>query len=111
MITVKIVDNNKYDFYEVEVSGHAYYGEYGSDIVCSAVSMLTITTLNGLVDIVKADVDYVIEDGYTKFVVKNKKSDNSIKLLIDTYELGIKAVLEDYGQYVKLEKKEVQLYD
>ena len=28
------------------LKGHAGYAEYGSDIVCSAVSMLTINTLN-----------------------------------------------------------------
>ena len=30
------------------LKGHAGYAEYGSDIVCSAVSMLTINTLNSI---------------------------------------------------------------
>ncbi|MSE22463.1 ribosomal-processing cysteine protease Prp, partial [Lactobacillus parabuchneri] len=30
------------------ITGHADAGEYGQDIVCSAVSVLSITTVNGL---------------------------------------------------------------
>jgi uncharacterized protein YsxB (DUF464 family) len=32
--------------YRMEIQGHAEYGEYGHDIVCSAASMLTMTLEN-----------------------------------------------------------------
>ena len=81
----------------------------GEDIVCSAVSALTLATLNGLLEVVKAQVDYQVEEGYTKFEVY--QNNDSIKVLMDTYELGIRAMLEDYGQFVRLVKKEVQPHD
>ncbi len=112
MITVKILHKPQ-EFYQVEVSGHANQNEYGQDIVCSAVSALTIATLNGLIEVVKAEVEYEIDDGYTKFEVYPKDSiqNDFVKVLIGTYELGIQAMLEDYGQYVRIEKKEVQPHD
>ena len=33
------------------VEGHANYGEYGEDIVCSAVSILAQTTLISMVEV------------------------------------------------------------
>ena len=109
MITVKILQDRQKKCYGVEVSGHADQAEYGEDIVCSAVSALTLATLNGLLEVVKAQVDYRVEEGYTKFEVY--QNNDSIKVLMDTYELGIRAMLEDYGQFVRLVKKEVQPHD
>lgn len=36
--------------YRMEIQGHADYGEYGKDIVCGAVSMLTMTLENMVYD-------------------------------------------------------------
>lgn len=111
MITVTISAVPSGDLYKVEVEGHANQAEYGQDIVCSAISILSTTTLNGLTEIAKAEVDYVIEDGYMKFEVDTNKMNNSIKVLLDTFEIGVKSMLEDYGQYIRLVKKEVQPND
>lgn len=39
-----------------ELTGHADAGEYGNDIVCAAVSVLAISTVNGLQQLAKADL-------------------------------------------------------
>lgn len=44
------------------ITGHADAGEYGQDIVCSAVSVLSITTVNGLQEVVGLDVDVDSDD-------------------------------------------------
>ncbi|MDO5062644.1 MAG: ribosomal-processing cysteine protease Prp [Peptostreptococcaceae bacterium] len=111
MITVTTTSDFDGNLYKVEVEGHAGQAEYGEDIVCSAVSILATTTLNGLIDVVKTEVDYMIEDGYMKFEVDKNKMNHSIKVLLDTFEIGIRSMLEDYGQYVRLVKKEVQPND
>lgn len=43
MITIKVTENNENKSARLEVSGHAGYAEYDKDIVCSAVSILTYT--------------------------------------------------------------------
>lgn len=47
MIQVKI---KKYQeqIQEITITGHANYDEYGKDIVCSSVSSIVITTVNGI---------------------------------------------------------------
>ncbi len=47
MIKVDISKKNK-KIENVEVTGHAGYAEYGHDIVCSAVSSIITTTVNGI---------------------------------------------------------------
>ena len=42
--------------------GHALYADAGEDIVCAAVSALTQGTLNGLLNVLKAPVDYHIDE-------------------------------------------------
>nr|WP_054639424.1 ribosomal-processing cysteine protease Prp [Lactococcus fujiensis] len=47
-----------------EISGHAESGEYGHDVVCAAVSVLTITTANNLFDMAHIKPVTQMEDGY-----------------------------------------------
>lgn len=55
MIKVKIEREN--DFVkQITITGHANYDIYGKDIVCSSVSSIVITTVNGILLI---DSDYL----------------------------------------------------
>ena len=46
----------------IEATGHSGYAEEGGDIVCAAVSTLLEHLINGLTEIVKVKVDYVIDE-------------------------------------------------
>ena len=48
MINVKILKSDKRRYAGFTVSGHAGYAREGEDIVCSAVSVLVINTVNAL---------------------------------------------------------------
>ena len=50
MIKVK-TESNKKHINKIEIIGHADYDEYGKDIVCSSVSSIVTTTVNGISDI------------------------------------------------------------
>nr|WP_320025888.1 ribosomal-processing cysteine protease Prp [uncultured Acetobacterium sp.] len=107
MISVKIQGkNNKAN--EIIVSGHAGFADHGEDIVCAAVSVLTISILNGLTEIVgRKDLGEVIEEGYVHFIIP-EIIDESMKLktdtLISTYLLGIQGIKEAYGDYIQFEE-------
>ena len=47
MITVKIFKRSD-DFEGFQVSGHAGYADSGYDIICAAVSVLTLNTANSI---------------------------------------------------------------
>ena len=108
MISVKIQGKNN-KAHEIIVSGHAGFADHGEDIVCAAVSVLTISILNGLTEIVgRKDLGEVIEEGYVRFIVP-EINDEPTKLktetLISTYLLGIRGIKEAYGDYIQFEEQ------
>ena len=48
MIDVTLFQNDSGDYVGFRMTGHAEYAEYGSDIVCAAVSVLVINTINSV---------------------------------------------------------------
>ncbi|WMJ82343.1 ribosomal-processing cysteine protease Prp [Clostridium sp. MB40-C1] len=94
-----------------EVEGHAGFDDAGSDILCSAVSFLSQATLNGLIEILKVNVQYKAEDdGYLNVSIENEEDEHIEKcqVLLKTMLLGIKSLIKDgYGDYVRLFIKEV----
>lgn len=109
MITVKVTKDHEQCIKAVEIKGHANYAKHGEDIVCAAISFLSQAILNGLLVVIKADVDYKInEEGFLSFNIHNNEhKQETIKALLDTFELGITSLLEDYSKHVKLVKEEV----
>lgn len=59
MITVK-VEKVKGQYKSISVLGHAMYDDYGKDIVCSAVSSIVITTVNGILSLRKGSITYMM---------------------------------------------------
>lgn len=71
MIRVSIESKDKKHVDLVKILGHAMYDEYGKDIVCSSVSSIVITTVNGIYEI---DKEYLsveeIKDGMIITILK-----------------------------------------
>lgn len=109
MIRVRVDRDRDGDILGTTVHGHAEYAEHGSDIVCAAVSVLAQATLNGLIEVVRADVDYRIDDaGALSFRVNNEEhKKETVKALLETFALGVRATAEAYTEYVELVEKEV----
>ena len=86
-----------------EIRGHADFSERGTDIVCSAVTILAYTCVNTLDKF--ADEVKFIDDGD---ILHLETSDSSLE--IDTvftyFETGIQTLLGNYSDYVKLRYKE-----
>ena len=79
--------------------GHAGYAEEGQDIICSAVSALTINTVNSI-DALTEDafsVEQSEDGGYLKLMLTEIPSDRTV-LLMDSLVLGMKNILEAYGE-------------
>ena len=78
--------------------GHAGYDEYGRDIICSAVSALSINMINSAEEFTEDDftVEQSEDGGYLKFQFKEEPSDEGI-LLLKSLILGMKMILEEYG--------------
>lgn len=106
MITVSFKRARSGRISSVEVSGHGNYGDSGQDIVCAGISMLTITILNGLTEIVglsENSLEREVRSGYTSFVIpeiSDSMTREKVNVLMNTYELGVKASEAAYSDYV-----------
>ncbi|WP_295728298.1 ribosomal-processing cysteine protease Prp [uncultured Limosilactobacillus sp.] len=90
-----------------KLTGHADAGDYGHDIVCAAVSVLTISTINGLERVVhtKPQVEMnETEGGYINATQLDLRHDSQI--LLQTFLNGILDIQERYHQYI-----EVKMYE
>ena len=59
-------------YYGFEEQGHAGYGEAGDDIVCAAISAMTMLVINTIEVAYASDVDYEIDEGATRIMVRSK---------------------------------------
>lgn len=85
MIKVSVVKEEYYQ--KISLNGHAMYNDFGKDIVCSAVSSIVTTTINGILSLDSNAICYeVIKDGLIFTKISNDKTtqillDNMINLL------------------------------
>lgn len=109
MIQVTIYENQKHEYTAFRCIGHAEYGEPGEDIVCAAVSVLVINTINSIEQIVSDEFDIVTEEesGLIDFSLKKDYSGESV-LLIRSLVLGLQGIQNNYGnEYITLIFEEV----
>mgnify|MGYP002509294654 FL=1 len=78
----------------IRVSGHANIAPRGFDIVCAAVSALTLTLIQGLKDIALVELYENVEPG--NICIEWQILNDTGKALIDTWFLGICRVAEEY---------------
>ena len=105
MIRVKVYGTREH-FEGFKVEGHALFDDPGKDVVCAAVSILTINTINAIEEFVKDQKMQAVSDekkGYIELKLLNEAKKDTL-LLTDTFLLGIRGIIGEYGtKYVKLE--------
>lgn len=104
MIKITVI-SNKDIINEIKISGHANYDEYGKDIVCSSVSSIAITTINGILSIDEDSISY--EESQDKLNIKIiKHLDTTNKLIINMIDL-FEELEKQYIKNIKIDYKEV----
>ena len=86
----------------LSVEGHADYKEEGSDIVCSAVSAISVGGINAL----SQPKEFVlkVEKGNVEISVKGKVNQHDYEVL-ETMLTQLKTVEESYSKYIKVIEK------
>ncbi len=93
----------------VEVKGHAGYDEYGKDIVCAAVSVLTVNMANSVEKFTEDHFEGSVDEKTGQFIFHFTDSiSKESKLLMDSLILGITDIADTYGdKYIKIRFREV----
>lgn len=109
MTDITIIKSKNGEYKRVICAGHAGYGTAGSDIVCSAVSILVINTINSLEKLTNTRME--VESDEDRGLIDCRFMDipgRDAALLLDSMVLGLKGVVSQYGRkYLKLKFKEV----
>ena len=110
MINVTIVKSNN-KIITIEATGHSGYAESGSDIVCASVSSLTQALINGLIEVVKINPKYVIDEEipHLSVTLPNDLTEEKSKyaqVLMSSTCLAIKGVADSYPKFIKIKEKQ-----
>ena len=99
MTTVTITRSSDDNYRSIEVRGHAGFADAGGDIVCAAVSVLTINTVNSIEKFTQDDFTGFQDDkkGIIRIEFESAPSLEA-DLLLRSYELGVRSISEQYGK-------------
>ena len=109
MTTVIIRKSGQDEYKGFTCMGHAGYGKFSKDIVCAAISVLVINTVNSLEELAKENIAYTsnAETGFIQCTFHEKPSAQGT-LLMDSLVLGLSHIEKEYGnKFLKLTFEEV----
>lgn len=84
----------------VTVSGHANYAASGEDIICAAVTALSITLFKSLTDLTEDKIEYDIQPG--RVDIKYGDLSEKAKTLVDSFFIGICLVADEFRGYIRI---------
>ncbi len=111
MIHAVIWQNEREECVGFQIEGHAGYKEAGQDIVCAAVSVLTINTINAIERYTKDDLTVISDEEAGRISCRLTGSPScGTDLLFKAMILGLSDMARDdsYATYIDLIFKEVQ---
>ena len=87
---------------KIEIKGHSMYDIIGKDIVCSSVSSIVITTINGIISIDNEALYYDYRND--KMLIEIKKNDEIVIKLIDNMIDLLKSLAKDYPKNINVKE-------
>ena len=98
MINVEYIEN-KANIAYIKISGHANYDYYGKDIVCSAVSAISIGALNALRNI----ENYTITQKEGLVIIESKnESSYEDNIVLQTMLIQLKTIEQSYPKFIQI---------
>ena len=118
MTTVTFYKSNGF-YYGWEEQGHTGYGESGDDILCAALSSMTMLIINAIEVAYASNLDYTIDEKSTdiRVIVKSalpqyesdEKKQYAVSGLIQAYFLQLMDLLEDNYDYLDVREIEREI--
>ena len=103
-------------YYGFEEQGHTGYGESGDDVLCAALSSMTMLIINAIEVSFASDVDYTIDEKTTDIRVicksalpkyeSDERKQYALSGLIQAYFLQLMDLVEEYYEF--LDVKEIE---
>ena len=104
-------------FYGFEENGHSGYADAGNDILCAALSAMSMLIINTVEVAYASDIDYEIDEGATRIVVRSKsalpeyeedeRKRYAISGLFMSYFYQLNDLVEEYYDHLSVDVKDV----
>ena len=106
-------------YYGFEEQGHTGFAESGDDILCSALSSMTMLIINAIEVSYACDVEYTIDEKTTDIRViaksalpkyeKDEKKQFAVSGLIQAYFFQLMDLVEEYYEYLDVREVEKEI--
>lgn len=100
-------------FYGFRETGHTGYGEEGDDVLCAALSAMTMLLINSINVVFAGELDYTVDEGATEIMVQSKsallefeddeRKRYAISGLFMSYYIQLNDLMEEYYKYLQVE--------
>ena len=97
-------------YYKFVEEGHALFDEAGNDIVCAAISSMTMLVANSIEVSFCSNVDYKIDGDLNRITVtamdalpefcEDDKRQYAVAGIMQAYYLELMSMLDDYYEYI-----------
>ena len=108
-------------FYGFEEQGHSGFADAGEDILCAALSAMTMLIINTVEVAYASDVDYTIDEGATNIRVRSKaalaefeddeRKRYAVSGLFMSYYYQLNELVEEYYDNLSVEVKDIDYVD
>ncbi len=103
-------------YYGFKESGHSGYEDAGRDVVCAAISAMTMLVINTIEVAIGSSVDYTVDEKSTDIQVvakgalpdyeKDETKRSACSAVMLGYYLQLNDMLEDYYDFLEVEEIE-----
>ncbi len=104
-------------YYGFEEQGHTGYGDAGTDILCAAISAMTMLVINTIEVAYASNVEYTIDEGATNIRVRAKaalpefeddeRKRYAVSGLFLSYFYQLNELREEYYDFLDVEVKDI----
>ncbi len=104
-------------YYGFEEHGHTGYASAGEDILCSALSAMTMLVINTIEVAYASNVEYTIDEGATHIMVRSKaallefeedeRKRYAVSGLFLSYFYQLNELREEYYEFLDVEVKDI----
>ncbi len=104
-------------FYGFEEHGHSGYADAGEDVLCAAISAMTMLIINTIEVAYASNVEYTIDEGATNIKVRSKaalaefeedeRKRYAVSGLFLSYFYQLNELVEEYYENLSVEVKDV----
>ena len=105
------------NFYGFEEQGHTGYADAGDDVLCAALSAMTMLIINTVEVAYASDVEYTIDEGATHIMVRSRaalpefeedeRKRYAVSGLFLSYYYQLNDMVEEYYDFLEVDVKDI----